>query len=106
MSRVTLQQLKEEIDGLNSQLATVTQKYEASKSELDRSRKARTDADVEVLRLRLLASEMRGFIMAHHSTEDPNGGETLYRTPYSGTDDNEVAIAAIKYPFMDSEIVP
>ena len=111
MSRVTLASLREEITKLDAYTTSlhvengaVTQKYEASKSALDISQKARKAAEAEVLRLRMLASEMRGFIMAHHATEHPFGGQKLYKEAYSNEEENIVEMPDIRFPFMDADI--
>lgn len=104
MSRVTMGSLMKKLDEQAERLGRLIQSRNDFEIALDLNSDKLEKANLEVLRLRLLASEMRGFIMAHHSKEDPEGGETLYRQPYQTDEGNEVQIPALKYPFMDARI--
>lgn len=102
--RVTIKTVLEKVDLANTRIGVLDKSVEVAEHSERIERQHRKNAEEEVLRLRLLASEMRGFIMAHHSREDPEGGVMLYREPYTGGENNEVQMPALKYPFMDVRI--
>lgn len=78
---------------------------ESLRGDISTWRKATTEARLEIRRLEMLASEMRGFIMAHHSKETLDGGTTYYREQYgSDEESNKITIPVVKFPFMDAPI--
>ena len=104
MSKVTLASLTSDVNALTfnngklqGQLDMASKNFNTLVGDLEVQAK-------EVLRLRLLASEMRGFIMAHHATEHPLGGQTLYKEPYGSDEDNIVELPLLRYPFMDEKL--
>lgn len=107
MSRITLASLREQIDALQVKHGALQADHDANKSLLLARKNTIADLNKEVLRLRLVASEMRGFIMAHHAYETPEGGQRLYRETYGGeNEDNIVIVPVSKYPFMDVDLQP
>lgn len=59
----------------------------------------------ESLRLKLLASEMRGFLMANFTVEVEGEGELLFKSGYGGdAKDNTVVVPLVRFPFMSEKI--
>jgi len=113
MPRITVKALQAFIDGQHATIEEMEAKIESQETWLETlkgnvaSHRADTIiAKAEVRRLELLASEMRGFIMAHHSKETEDGGTTYYKEPYGNMDneENQITIPIVKYPFMDAKI--
>lgn len=106
MSRVTLASLREEVAKLHIHVGVLDTKNKALDTALLARKNANKALEAEVLRLRILSSEMRGFIMAHHSSDHPMGGVTVYKEPYSADGENTMELPLIRYPFMDAKINP
>jgi len=113
MPRETLASLREIIQTRDDQILAFDEELKSREAQVEtikgNAATWRADAKLaqaEVRRLELLASEMRGFIMAHHSTEVEDGGETYYKEPYGNMDneDNQVTMPIMKYPFMDAKL--